>query len=189
MRAIGIHRLAAFYLVVAGGALVAIFAIDTPAQIIPPFDEPARWGLNLSLGVVTGLLVVLASRLATARLAWAAVLAEEFRLLLGPLNRREAFLAALLSGTAEELFFRGVLQPALGFWITAAIFGVLHIGPNRRFIPWTFMALAAGIIFGGLFVWTGNLLAPILAHIAINYLNLRYLTAPPPETEVRLAEC
>ncbi len=183
------HRLAAFYLLMAGVGLVAIFAMERPEILIPAVGQPVRWGLDASVGIGLGLLIVLLSRLLTARFAWAAVLTEEFRLLLGPLSRREVLLIALLSGTAEELLFRGLLQPALGLWIAAAIFGLLHIGPNRRFIPWTVMAFGAGLVFGGTFAWTGNLLAPVVAHVTINYLNLRYLTASPPETEVRLAEC
>jgi len=73
------------------------------------------------------------------------------------------------------------LQPALGLWIAAAVFGLLHTGPNTRFLPWTVMAFGAGLLFGAMVLWTGNLLAPMLAHFVINFLNLRFLAEDPVE--------
>ncbi|MEE8408935.1 MAG: CPBP family intramembrane glutamic endopeptidase, partial [Myxococcota bacterium] len=82
--------------------------------------------------------------------------------------------------------FRGTLQPTLGLWLAAAVFAVLHIGPNVRFLPWTIMALGAGLAFGGLFSWTGNLVAPVLAHITVNYLNLRFLAPADDPAELHI---
>jgi len=72
----------------------------------------------------------------------------------------------------EEMLFRGLLQPAIGIVWSSLIFGLLHVGPDRRYAPWTLMAIGMGFAFGGLHYYTGNLLAPILAHFTINHFNL-----------------
>ena len=119
--------------------------------------------------------MVASSRLATQRYTWAKDLHRNFRTLLGELSGREILILALASSVGEELLFRGALQPALGLWLQAAIFALLHIGPSRQFLPWTLWALVMGVVFGLVFQWTGNLGAPIVCHFAINFLNLRYI--------------
>ena len=37
-------------------------------------------------------------------------------------------------------------------------------------------ALVAGLGLGGLFLWRGSLVAPVLAHFTINLVNLRLLS-------------
>ena len=59
------------------------------------------------------------------------------------------------------------------------MFALLHVGPGKRFLPWTVSAFVLGLAFGELAVWTGNLGGPIAAHFAINFLNLRYIVAEP----------
>jgi len=86
---------------------------------------------------------------------------------------------ALASSIGEELLFRGALMPWLGIWLQAAIFALLHVGPGRRFLPWTVSAFVLGLLFGALAQWTGNLGGPIAAHFAINFLNLRYIVGEP----------
>lgn len=185
MRAIGIPRVVIFYLVVAAVAVVSLWVQNDLWQVL----APATWGRaagSVALGVAVGLSLVALSRLATARFSWARRLSQELRNTLGELNAREALVLASMSGIAEELLFRGVLQPALGLWIAAAIFGVLHIGPNRHFMPWTIMAFGAGLLFGVMFWWCGSLIAPILAHATVNFLNLKRLCAAGPTVEIHL---
>jgi len=130
---------------------------------------------DLILDVVVGL-----TRLATRRFAWARELHTSFRDLLGPLTGREIVILAIASSIGEELLFRGALLPWFGVWWQGLVFALLHVGPGRRFLPWTASALGLGIAFGGLAVWTGNLGAPIAAHFTINFLNLRHITAREP---------
>lgn len=174
MRAIRLPRLAGFYILMAAVALAALWGGDT--KIIPELGSLAAWGWAVGGGLGAGLGVVLLTRVLMVVAPWARALADEFRSLFADMSRRDVAVAALLSGVGEELLFRGVLQPALGLWIAAAVFGVLHVGPNRRFVPWTLMAFGAGILFGALFAFTGSLLAPMLAHVLVNYLNLRHLS-------------
>jgi membrane protease YdiL (CAAX protease family) len=134
-----------------------------------------RLVLSPLLGAAIGLTVVVASRLAVKRYAWARRLHTDFRHLLGPLTGREILILALASAVGEELMFRGALQPLLGLWPQAIIFALLHIGPGTRFLPWTGSALVVGLGFGLLVRWTGDLGGPIVAHFVINYLNLGFI--------------
>ncbi|HJX28947.1 MAG TPA: CPBP family intramembrane glutamic endopeptidase, partial [Thermoanaerobaculia bacterium] len=66
----------------------------------------------------------------------------------------------------------------VGGWLAASvIFGLVHTGPGREFRLWTLFALTAGFLLGGLMVWRGNLLAPVIAHFAVNAVNLSRLAA------------
>ena len=87
-------------------------------------------------------------------------------------RRRDLVLVSVLSGVGEEAFFRGALQPALGIVVASLLFGVLHIGPDRRYLVWTVWAVGAGFLFGFLYIWTGGLLAPVTAHVLHNAATL-----------------
>jgi membrane protease YdiL (CAAX protease family) len=139
--------------------------------------EPAAWQLLLGplVGVAAGLIVVGLTRLATRHFQWARDLHASFKDLLGPLTGREIVILAVASSIGEETLFRGALQPWLGVWLQAVVFALLHVGPGKRFVPWTISALVLGVAFGWLAVWTENLGAPIAAHFTINFMNLRYI--------------
>jgi membrane protease YdiL (CAAX protease family) len=141
--------------------------------------QPAAWLLlaGPAAGAVLGLAVVALTRVATRYLAWARALQESFHDLLGPLTGREIVILALASSIGEELLFRGALMPWFGVWISSAIFAALHIGPGRRFLPWTASAFVLGVVFALLASYTGSLGGPIAAHFAINFLNLRFIVA------------
>ncbi len=108
--------------------------------------------------------------------------------LIGPLSWTDAFVVAAFSALGEEFLFRGVLQHYLGVVPAALIFGTLHTGPGRRFIPWTLFAVMVGLVLGFLYERTGNLLAPVAAHFWINFINLRLLSrwsAQPEKSPAR----
>ncbi len=122
------------------------------------------------------------SHVATERSAWGRALARELARALGPLTWGECAALAALSGFAEEAFFRGALQPRIGWLGASVLFGLVHFVPRRELWPWTGFALLAGGLLGGLYAATGNLVAPVVAHAGINLVNLRLLTrryAPP----------
>jgi membrane protease YdiL (CAAX protease family) len=139
--------------------------------------HPQAWQLGAApaIGAVLGLGVVGLTRVATKRFRWARDLHTSFHDLLGPLTGREIVILALASSVGEELLFRGALLPWVGVWVQATVFALLHIGPGKRFLPWTASALVLGLAFGYLAQWTGNLGGPIAAHFAINFLNLRFI--------------
>jgi CAAX protease family protein len=132
----------------------------------------ARWGLDAPIGLASAAAVIALSHLLTTRTRWGAALARELAGALGPLSAGGCAALALLSGFAEEVFFRGALQPRLGFVAASLVFGLAHFAPRRTLWPWTGFALIAGFGLGALYEWTGNLAAPIVAHAAVNGVNL-----------------
>jgi membrane protease YdiL (CAAX protease family) len=126
-------------------------------------------------GAFLGLGYVFASRYATHRFEWGRALHRDLRALLGPLTDGEIVVLALASAVGEEVFFRGALLPAVGLLASSVIFALLHVGPKLRFLPWTVSTFVAGMLFGQLFLWSGDLSGPVVAHFTVNLLNLRYL--------------
>jgi hypothetical protein len=135
-----------------------------------------RWGRDLGLGLACAVAVIAVSHAVTTRTRWGAALARELALALGPLTLAECAALAALSGFAEEAFFRGALQPRLGWLAASVVFGLAHWAPRRTLWPWTGFALLAGGVLGAMFELTGNLVAPVTAHAVINAVNLRLLT-------------
>lgn len=87
---------------------------------------------------------------------------------------RTLCIVSLLPAVGEELFFRGLLQPALQNWLknshlavllTAILFSGLHL-QFYGFLP----RFLLGLFYGYLFVWTANIWLPILAHLVNNAL-------------------
>jgi len=132
--------------------------------------------LGIVIGLLIGLGFVFASRFATHRFEWGRALHRDLRALLGPLHGAEILVLAVASAIGEEIFFRGALLPAIGLLGSSAIFALLHIGPKVRFLPWTVSSFVAGAVFGQLFLWSGDLGGPVVAHFTVNALNLRYLS-------------
>lgn len=87
---------------------------------------------------------------------------------------------SMLAGVGEEMIFRGVLQTWLAqdspTWVAilaASIsFGMMHSMSRSYFV----LATLVGAYLGFLFVWTGNLITPILVHFLYDSFALYYLT-------------
>lgn len=135
----------------------------------------ARLALSLLLGALLAFLVVASTPRLIERAAWARVLHDELKEVIAPLSTAEITLLALLSGLAEELFFRGALQPVLGLLPSSLIFGALHVGPKRAFLAWPAWAFVMGLLFGLIFELTGVLWGPVLAHVLINQRNMSFI--------------
>ena len=163
------------YLGLAAAALVWASVRGQPNVWRPgTISEPHFWP-GLIAGVGLGLLIVFLSRLAVHRFEWARALHREFRALLSPLTDLEIVVLAAASSLGEEMFFRGALMPVVGIWISSAVFALLHIGPRLRYLPWTFGSFVAGMLFSQLFLWSGDLTGPVVAHFTVNFLNLRHV--------------
>jgi len=85
---------------------------------------------------------------------------------------------AIIPAVSEELIFRGVIQQVfrklirsghLAVWITALIFSAIHL-QFYGFLP----RLILGLIFGYIFIWTGNILMPIAAHFFNNAIAITF---------------
>jgi membrane protease YdiL (CAAX protease family) len=123
-------------------------------------------------GLMLGLAAVGVSELLTRWTDLGEALADVLGESLAGIGPGDAVLLALASGTAEEMLFRGALQPAVGIVWASMIFGACHFLPRKELALWSLYAVLMGFAFGWLFEWTGQLLAPIVAHTVVNAINL-----------------
>lgn len=171
-----IFRLAwIFYLVLALGGIVWVGWREGRIRS-DLFIDLESWWIDLGVGLAAGSLLLAVWILARESLPAARKLETELAELLGPLRNSEVVGLALLSGFAEELFFRGAMQGAWGWFPATVLFALLHAGPGTSFRIWTMFAAIAGLTLAGLMIWRGNLLAPVVSHVLVNGINLGRLS-------------
>ena len=141
---------------------------------------PRAVGFGVAAALPAWLLVVAFHRLRPGPLEPMMRLVDE---LLVPAFARwtvgELLMVSLLAGVGEELLFRGVLQPALagplGWWwaliVASLVFGLVH----ALSVSYAVFATLMGVWLGVLWIASGNLLVPIVAHAAYDFLTLVYL--------------
>ena len=143
-------------------------------------DAAARvgvlWPRDLAAGGLAAAVVILISQQITERTRFGARSARALGSVLGRLEWWHCLVLAAVSGVAEEAFFRGAVQPRFGLVAASLLFGLAHFAPRRDLLPWTLFSIAAGFLLGALFEATGNLVAPVVAHVGINAVNLRFLS-------------
>ncbi len=102
------------------------------------------------------------------------------------------FMIVLLPAIGEELLFRSVLirifkgmfkNIHLAVWVSAILFSAFHL-QFYGFLPRMFLGLA----FGYLFIWSGSIWVPMIAHfinngtvVVITYLNSNQMITKTPE--------
>jgi uncharacterized protein len=105
-----------------------------------------------------------------------------FEAVLGPLFGKWSILQllviSLIAGISEEAFFRGAIQGSLsdrmgvipGLVLASVAFGACHM------LTWTYAIIAAliGLYLGLLWIWTGNLLTPLITHALYDFAALVY---------------
>ena len=168
----------AFYALVLLAAFAGAALAGRPLAWLAPGSggSPGSALRSLAAGVLAAAIVVALSQQLTQRTRLGERLARALAAALGPLTLAECWLLALVSGVAEEAFFRGALQPQVGLVAACLLFGAAHFVPRRELLPWTGFAVAAGFLLGWLYDATGGLLAPVVAHAGINGVNLRRLS-------------
>jgi membrane protease YdiL (CAAX protease family) len=101
------------------------------------------------------------------------------RQLLGRWSLGQLTAIACLAGVCEEALFRGAIQGGLSgttgsaaaLLLASALFGLCHaVNP-----AYALAATLLGIWLGGLFVLTGNLLAPMVTHAVYDFAALLWL--------------
>jgi len=176
-RVVSVVKLALFFYGTLFAAALA-WSIWSGRSVFYASQTAAEEGVAPLLGTALGLAAAAAmigvSR-RVERTQWGDAMGRALAELVGKRSLRDCIVLAVVSGVAEEAFFRGVLQPALGWLLASLVFGLVHFVPKRALLPWTGFALAAGLVLGALFESTGNLVAPIVAHVGINAVNLRRL--------------
>ncbi len=151
------------------GVLGAVWLLYRPADLGARADPVA---LVLTAVLLTGGLLggawVLERTLPSFRYASGMLERALARLKPSPL---EAFLLAVLTAGAEELFFRGALQSLVGVWGQALVFGLLHPTPRRGW-SYTLYAAVSGVAFGYAALLTGSLWPGFAAHFLVNLQGL-----------------
>ena len=170
-------------------AAIGLFAwgvghfVEAPVERIIVWNDRDLWiGLLAALPALVSLLVMIRVPLAPLRR-----LRDLVRTHIVPLFRgcslAELFVISIIAGVGEEMLFRGVIQHGLaerigppggtmvGIGIASLLFALAHA------LSGTYAILAGliSIYFGWLLVATGNLLVPIAAHSAYDFLAFVYL--------------
>jgi membrane protease YdiL (CAAX protease family) len=161
-----------------------------PLATIPITDDSFNnnmlavlWGVATTVPLLIGLLII--NRLRFSALARIRrFINAQVVPLFQPLSLFELAALSFAAGFGEEMLFRGLLQVAIAdnvegtSGIVIAISGASVLFGVCHWITPTYAALAtlAGVYFGVLFLLTGNLLAPLIAHALYDFLALVYLT-------------
>ena len=131
-------------------------------------------GNHILLGIGGGLIILLTSQVINLFPA-AKQFLKETREIYGIQTIDSCFKKAISSGVGEEILIRGTLLPLLGILPSTIIFALIHVVPDLRclyHVAWTFIV---GIFLGGLFIYTGSLIAPIVAHFTNNLIAFLYI--------------
>jgi uncharacterized protein len=165
-----------------GILLVVAFAAAWYAELPVTWGDRAG-GVTLGVGAAVALAAVNLMLLRARGNRWPGdslrhVCSAIVRPLFEHVNGIQIVTVSVLAGAAEELLFRGVLQPLVGLPAASAIFGAVHVG-GRGFIGYGAWAACIGVLFGWLMVTTGGLLAPIVAHAVYDALALAYIRYGP----------
>jgi membrane protease YdiL (CAAX protease family) len=165
------------YAVFAAGGWLWLWLRDR-TQVIPhaAFGELGILR-SAALGAATGLVLSGVFAAAVRYLGPCARLEQRLHGLLGSLGEREITVLALSSALGEEFFFRLAMQDALGLFLTAAVFGLLHVGPKGTWL-WTATSSILGLGFGWMMQLGCGLLSVTVAHALVNYLSLRRMQRP-----------
>lgn len=152
-------RVAPLVSVAVGGFLLQVTSLATLLQVLPSVASEAA-GLQAVAGGAEDFLAPGGGETPEAWIFWTVLLLT----------------SVVGAPVIEEVFFRGMLQPALsrrsalaGLVATAALFGMAHgFGTPVRMVP-TFLE---GLLLGGVMLLTGRLGAAILVHAVNNALVL-----------------
>ena len=161
-------------------AIIGIWVILDISEFVRPVGEVVGgFAIGIGFGSAAAALSFLLSKVWNHARTLESRLAQIFE----GLTIGEVFVLALLSSVAEELLFRGLLQPVIGLWLSSALFGLAHWTGDRRLSSWPVIALIAGLALGRLSLWEpAGLSGAIGAHFAVNWIGLSRLrhSATPP---------
>lgn len=144
---------------------------DTALAFLPGAGHLASLvgGAMLAFGTIK------ATRQFVRRWGWARALHADLRPAVSHAGSGTILVLGIASAASEELFFRGLLASTFGVIVSSLAFGLLHQMGGRVRFAWAAWATVMGLLFGSLYLATGSLLGPLVAHAAINVMNLRFL--------------
>lgn len=97
---------------------------------------------------------------------------------IGGMRPVEALAGGAMAGLGEEPLFRGVLLPACGppwagIVLAAVVFGLAHY-LRRDYLGFLVWGMGEGVAFGILFVATGSIIVPAVAHGLFDTVGFLY---------------
>ena len=125
--------------------------------------------LSLFGGAITAVIFVVCTRIWAARSLRGRILARELAEKAKEMSARQIVFVAAAASLTEEIFFRGALAPSCGVILASLAFGALHL---RSGIAWALLAAVFGAALGVVFMASGSLTGPLLAHFAIDAIAL-----------------
>ena len=173
---LAVNAVVLYTLMILAGVIGSWLILDRMPLSAAEVQEVALWK-KVAFGAGLGLAVFIVDQVLERFVAKFKAMSQAFIELLGKMTTSQALILAFTSSVGEEIFFRGFLQSWLGLTAASILFGLMHIAPDRRLWFWPVMAIAMGFGFGWLFEYTGDVLAPIIAHFTINYFGLMALSA------------
>jgi len=175
------------------GTIAIGMALAWPEHFFIPYLGQFGLGIEVLAGLGAGLAIILVGWLADMRMS----ASQEMTRLLGraltsllllpeavpvPLRRvlPVVVLLSIVTGLAEEALFRGVLWEGLSgplsvpgtLIVTSLIFGASHGLWRKGMRFWGLYATLSGLALGGLRAWSGGLVAPVIAHILIDAVDI-----------------
>lgn len=138
-------------------------------------EKILHWSSDIVFCILMASLVVVLSQILGKFSKLFHNLEQLFQEILGELSLQDIFFIAAFSAVCEEYFFRGLIQYYIGLLPASLMFGLLHSGPSKRFLPWTVFATLMGFVLGGLYMSFNNIFIPIGVHFLINFVNLCFI--------------
>ena len=170
--------------------VLALIGMILCGLLVPDALSGFRWRVGDALAGGLAVLPMLLFFFASYHSAWRPLaeirrcLEEWLHPIIQPWSVGQLLVVSVLAGVGEELLFRGAVQGGLERWvgpwpalvIASLIFGLLHS------VTWSYIILATfmGAYLGVLWNYSGNLLAPIVAHVGYDFVALLYLRSRPP---------
>jgi membrane protease YdiL (CAAX protease family) len=161
---------------------LAIMAIFGKQPLLGVFLQGKPWPVQVALGIpfgllMTGPLVVLINRVPGFDAFRRQVAEFVSRADLSGLN---PLWFSLCAGVAEEMLFRGALQPLVGLWLTCLIFTALHYQTggfrtmNRMKAVYAVLVFLASFLLGTICLQVG-LIAAVVTHTVGDLVALTML--------------
>ena len=150
----------------------------SPLQQLRPDLDSFLWGIGATAPLLLGLAWMLGSSLDPIR-RLVALVVDHLGPLLAAHSAGELAVLAAMAGIAEEVLFRGVIQPGLTQWltsgaallVTSGLFGLVHFA-SRAYAGF---AAGMGLYLGTLLLMVDSLLAPIITHSLYDFAALVYV--------------
>lgn len=165
-----------FAVLLLGGGWLWLLVSDRHAASL--FDTSQLWQ-RILIGIAAGTLAASACALVVQRLPAFARLRRLAQHAVEGIEPRwhTMLVVSLAAGVSEEFFFRGVIEPVAGRWLTAAGFVALHGAlriRDRGGITFAAFLFAASLGLSALNAWQG-LEATMAAHAAYDLTMLLWL--------------